>query len=787
MVDAITFLQPIYATLSDIVLYSSYGVTRTVLDLADRIKSAVESKAIERHGGPLSSSSSSSSHGDEEEVEPVRYNVFVITDPFSAFERNHPELVAADSRGRAVQHTDFMAREKEEMRELTQATVIEKGVWVRLFSLGFSSNVLLKSAICDWQLGNTADVPMVPLPSLMAPDVDPFDTSTNAIIVTDPRTGATTGGWDICIECRDDAYFPTPAHLRHAEDHIAKLEQVWAQTQQAKREREIRERERERECFTPLGRASSGSPRMANTTTTAGTPSSGSGSGSGSRMTGTDSPPIGAGSGANTPPTPLSPTLMGLSNLRVNTASPTPMPFRTARERDRDREFDTNMRSRSASPSPAGVDGANGRRPIVTRQRSNTTSRHQSPTPQSQLSQQYHQHQQAQQQLPPRPPPNPRSIVHLSFPSSPPSNPHTTTQLLNMLAFLARYADPAGYTSYAGSGGLSGANNGGLSASKRRGSLSSAFTSSNGSGGASIYTYTPQPVNHSPPNPNAPPARPLRILLHSMDGYTETSVLALSYLMHARRCSLPEAYLELQIERARSFFVCPGDMGVLRRVEATLASLASQAADGERKREEKVALRKEREREKEKERTMMMLNAAGAPNPNSSLNGHHSHLNGGHQVVASNAPQQDSSSRWGKWSGSWRSGSLGLGAAFGSFSASTNNSEQQQQPSTPGVSSSVPNESVPAHMHPEVSRTGGAGSSSAPIPSPSSSPGLGLAGLQGQMQPPTPPQVRATRARALTSPVSLPSHVDHSAWFMDPRFDGSFPSRVLPFLYLGNL
>jgi dual specificity MAP kinase phosphatase len=29
--------------------------------------------------------------------------------------------------------------------------------------------------------------------------------------------------------------------------------------------------------------------------------------------------------------------------------------------------------------------------------------------------------------------------------------------------------------------------------------------------------------------------------------------------------------------------------------------------------------------------------------------------------------------------------------------------------------------------------------------------------------------------------------VDHQTWFSDPRFDGSFPSRVLPFLYLGNL
>lgn len=42
------------------------------------------------------------------------------------------------------------------------------------------------------------------------------------------------------------------------------------------------------------------------------------------------------------------------------------------------------------------------------------------------------------------------------------------------------------------------------------------------------------------------------------------------------------------------------------------------------------------------------------------------------------------------------------------------------------------------------------------------------------------------RPRSQTSP-NLPPHVDHQTWFNDPRFDGSFPSRVLPFLYLGNL
>lgn len=50
----------------------------------------------------------------------------------------------------------------------------------------------------------------------------------------------------------------------------------------------------------------------------------------------------------------------------------------------------------------------------------------------------------------------------------------------------------------------------------------------------------------------------------------------------------------------------------------------------------------------------------------------------------------------------------------------------------------------------------------------------------------SPSTVPHRRPRAQTSPL-LPRHIDHQTWFSDPRFDGSFPSRVLPFLYLGNL
>jgi hypothetical protein len=52
-------------------------------------------------------------------------------DSFDVFERDFPELIEVDGRGNPKQHIDFMAREKEEMRELTQATMICQNIWVR--------------------------------------------------------------------------------------------------------------------------------------------------------------------------------------------------------------------------------------------------------------------------------------------------------------------------------------------------------------------------------------------------------------------------------------------------------------------------------------------------------------------------------------------------------------------------------------------------------------------------------------------------------------------------------
>ncbi|KAF1797793.1 hypothetical protein FB192DRAFT_1396101 [Mucor lusitanicus] len=59
-----------------------------------------------------------------------------------------------------------------------------------------------------------------------------------------------------------------------------------------------------------------------------------------------------------------------------------------------------------------------------------------------------------------------------------------------------------------------------------------------------------------------------RILIHCSDGYTESSLLALTWIMYHCKLQLPEAYLYLQ--RIRSFFVYAADVPTLRRIEHML-------------------------------------------------------------------------------------------------------------------------------------------------------------------------------------------------------------------------
>lgn len=153
---------------------------------------------------------------------------------------------------------DFAQREKDEMRDLTRASEI-----ISCFPVGgdledgpardFSGTRLASHwdpLVGQVFLGNASDVPLVadhPIrlthvpqanahpavtlqegePSAAEAEADSEDKEDDPFYhrsTNDPKLGY---GYDICIECHDIAPFPSLAHLRAAEDHLAMLDKLW--------------------------------------------------------------------------------------------------------------------------------------------------------------------------------------------------------------------------------------------------------------------------------------------------------------------------------------------------------------------------------------------------------------------------------------------------------------------------------------------------------------------------------------------------------------------------------
>ena len=80
---------------------------------------------------------------------------------------------------------------------------------------------------------------------------------------------------------------------------------------------------------------------------------------------------------------------------------------------------------------------------------------------------------------------------------------------------------------------------------------------------------------------------PRKILIHCTDGYTETSLLALAYLMYSDGLAVHDAWIKLHTDRKRNFFAYDKDLSFLRYLESTLLGAATR--DGVRGAEKAAA------------------------------------------------------------------------------------------------------------------------------------------------------------------------------------------------------
>ena len=343
-------------------------------------------------------------------------------------------------------------------------------------------------------------------------------------------------------------------------------------------------------------------------------------------------------------------------------------------------------------------------------------------------------------ELPVRPPPNANSIVHLTFPSSPPANGATISALASFIGFLDSWLKmPGDIISSSGSDQPSASRKRGVTFSSSSLPQQTSFTnsffspsaytnsanrfrstsasySSHSDGSTSPYRFSAGSVR----------TRPIKVLIYSADGYTESSVLALCLLMALRGLSLPQAYLELQVVKKRSFFVYQSDLGLLKKVETKV----------------------------NQDRGRLKMN--------------------GHDFTPSLTPPP------------------GTGvSAIQYVNVVESGTEVGWNPGLrPGWPQPVVGQGAGGHL----SKGGGVGADS-------------LAGAHGHSASveELPVQIQQAhgqhdvtttnvlgyspgyrRQRASTMPM-MSTFADHQSWFNDPRFNGSFPSRVLSFLYLGDL
>ena len=366
------------------------------------------------------------------------------------------------------------------------------------------------------------------------------------------------------------------------------------------------------------------------------------------------------------------------------------------------------------------------------------------------------QQQQNEFVLPPRPPPNANAVIHLSFPSSPSNTQANMASLMPIIKFLEKCIKPVevppticldlAVPDSPSSSPRQESSASSASAGARR--WSSAGTHASLFSGIAYAASAVRNRSFTTPHPPSPFAtnhapdtrsRPLKALLYSSDGYTESSVPALCMLMTVRGLTLPEAYLELQNVKRRSFFVYQGDLGLLKRVESRL--------------------REERERE----------------------NMHRQARERGQRALPNGATGGQG---WGWYTSDMATAGYRY-TVVGSSSPHSHNHHNHHHHHYGGRlaarSVSFVQSPLEVYQHP----IGGHHSESSTIST------VGPPNTRSQTAGSTPADPPCTlvkgRPRANTSPL-LPSLIgDHQAWFKHPRFDGSFPSRVLPFLYLGNL
>ncbi|KAF9286747.1 tyrosine/serine/threonine protein phosphatase pps1 [Mortierella alpina] len=247
-----------------------------------------------------------------------------------------------------------------------------------------------------------------------------------------------------------------------------------------------------------------------------------------------------------------------------------------------------------------------------------------------------------------------------------------------------------------------------------------------------------------------------QVLIHCVDGYTETALLALCVVMVHYEISLAEAYVKLQTELGRSFFVYPNDAIVMLEVESQVWH--------------RILLeRTERE-------ASAKLRAAAAATTAVEVGSTASVTSTAISAVPSTSEEaQDRMSSSTPTSGV-SSLSSSMSSSSSTFFASLMNMSNQ------------PSQEQPSEQHQPMDEDGNSiPSNFSATSSDDTDTTMVATTAMTTMMEGIEPMPDRDQELAIQRPFVQPGHEDRFKWFYHPEFEGSFPSRILPFLYLGNL
>ncbi|KAG0305976.1 tyrosine/serine/threonine protein phosphatase pps1 [Dissophora globulifera] len=211
-----------------------------------------------------------------------------------------------------------------------------------------------------------------------------------------------------------------------------------------------------------------------------------------------------------------------------------------------------------------------------------------------------------------------------------------------------------------------------------------------------------------------------QVLIHCVDGYTESAILALCIIMIHYRISLAESFVKLQTDLGRSFFVYPNDAIMMLEVENQI-------------------WRRMLVEKTERETAARWKGAVSSPTSSSIAS----------SAVPVPASQGGAFSTLFGGSGSSVTSSSGMSSLTSSLSSS----------SSSFFSSLLNMSNQPAQNQQQPYSL-----------------------MEGITSMPDKDE-----ELAIQRPFVQPGHEERFEWFYHPEFEGSFPSRILPFLYLGNL